>query len=460
MNETPKLSLREKLGFGSFSMASNIVYQFKSLYYLFFLTNVLKISVLAAGTILALGTVWDAVNDPLVGYYAVNHRFKNGESVRPFALWYAVPWAVTTVLLFTNFHASPAGTILLAYVVYFFFELLNTCVAIPYNSMGSLATNRDADRRSINVHRNLGGCLGTAIGAVACMPLLKLFGALDQKGNLIDAHASRGFLLAACVMGVICVLGCFAHYFTTRERVMPAGKEEHIGFFRTFRVLYTYKTFVMNTLYILLYGVINLLLLTNITYYSTYALGSTAKAMTFEVVYLVAAVITSFLVSPIDRLLGRKKTMLLGGAFYVLSKVWFVLQPSSVGAMMVNCLATGVAVTITFVMFNTNRNNLADLVEWREGRRLDGMIGTADNLAAKLGDAAATELLAVALHLAGYDGNLSAQPESAVKAIEAMLGWVPMVVGALLIVVVWFLDIDRDMDKMRADKAAKAEGGE
>jgi Na+/melibiose symporter-like transporter len=43
---------------------------------LFFLTNVLKIPMGWAGAIIAIGTVWDAVNDPLFGYYAVNHRFK------------------------------------------------------------------------------------------------------------------------------------------------------------------------------------------------------------------------------------------------------------------------------------------------------------------------------------------------------------------------------------------------
>lgn len=43
-----------------------MVYQFKSIYYLFFLTNVLKIDVLVAGMILTIGTVWDAVNDPLI----------------------------------------------------------------------------------------------------------------------------------------------------------------------------------------------------------------------------------------------------------------------------------------------------------------------------------------------------------------------------------------------------------
>ena len=71
--ELPRIRLSEKLGFCTFSTASNVVYQFKSLYYLFFLTNVLKVDVLVAGAILTIGTVWDAINDPIIGFWAVNH---------------------------------------------------------------------------------------------------------------------------------------------------------------------------------------------------------------------------------------------------------------------------------------------------------------------------------------------------------------------------------------------------
>ena len=72
------LKKSEKLGFLTFSTANNIVFSFKSSYYLFFLTDVLKINVATAGIVIAIGTVWDAINDPLVGYMAVNHKFKNG----------------------------------------------------------------------------------------------------------------------------------------------------------------------------------------------------------------------------------------------------------------------------------------------------------------------------------------------------------------------------------------------
>ncbi len=450
-----RLKLKEKIGFGSFSAASNIVYQFKSLYYLFFLTEVLRIPMGTAGTILALGIVWDAINDPLVGYYAVNHRFKNGERVRPFALYSALPWAVTVVLIFTNFDTTQGVKIAIAGAGYFLFELLYTATDIPYNCMAGLATNVDEDRRSINVHRNIGSCVGTAIGAVACFPLLNLFGGLDDNGNLDPTNGSRGFFLTACLMAAVCIFGCLIHYFTTKERVVPQNQEEeHVGLLYIFKVLYTYKPFVLNTLYILFYGIINLSLLTCLTYYCTYVRGSADDVTLLEALYLVASLVSTLFVSKIDETIGRKKTMLLGGFFFVVGKLWFIVDPLSTPALYVNCVSTGIAVAITFVMFNTNRNNLSDLVEWREGRRMDGMIGTADNLSTKLGEALAAQLLTRALAVAGYDANLSVQPEAAIKAINAMLGLVPAFFGVAIIVVVLFLNIETEMDKMHQSKQA------
>lgn len=448
-----RLNFSEKFGFGSFSAASNIVYQFKSLYYLFFLTDVLKLPMSTAGTILSLGIVWDAINDPLVGFFAVNHRFKNGERVRPFALYSAVPWALTVVLIFTNFHASETLTVILSAAAYFLFELLYTATDIPYNCMAGLATGSDTERRSINVYRNIGSCVGTAIGAVACFPLLNLFGALDDDGNLAPETGSRGFLLTAIVMAAVCIAGCLIHYFTTKERVAPENeKEEHVGMLHIFKALYSYRPFVLNTVYILFYGIINLSLLTCLTYYCTHVLGSSDDVTVVEAAYLAASLVTTLFVSKIDAKLGRKKTMLLGGVLFVVGRIWFIADPFSTGALYVNCVTTGVAVAITFVMFNTNRNNLSDLVEWREGRRYDGMIGTADNLSTKLGEAVAAKLLTAALDHAGYDAELAVQPDSAINAINAMLGWVPALVGVALVITVLFLNIDRETERMHAAK--------
>ena len=459
MNEQqalPRIRFPEKLGFCTFSTASNVVYQFKSLYYLFFLTNVLKMDVFVAGVILTIGTIWDAINDPIIGFWAVNHKFKTGERCRPLAIWFAIPWAITVVLLFTDFSVVPKLTVALSLVIYLVFELFNTLVGIPYNSMAGLATNLDADRRSINVYRNLGGCFGSGIGAVACLPLLKLFGGLDAGGNLIDGQSSRGFLLTAMVMGLVCVIGCVVHYATTKERVKPINDDdEKLRVKQVLKMLLGCKSWIFNTFYIICYGVINLLLMSCIAYYATYVIGSTAAATPIQAAYLVVSVAVSLLVSPLDKKLGRKRIMILAAIIGIVGKLWFVFDPFSIGAIYVNAITAGIAITISFVMFNTNRNNIVDLIEWKDGRRLDSLVSTADNLAAKLATAGATLLITATLKANGFNADVSVQPDSAIRALCAILGWVPMLLCGVMLVVVLFLNIERDTKKMLEEKAAK-----
>lgn len=452
--QTPKVGLLEKLGFCTFSTASNVVFNFKDLFYLFFLTNVMGIKIAHAGMITAIGIVWDAINDPLVGYWAVNHTFKNGEKVRPFALWCAIPWAITVVLMFTCFDVSYGLKLGIAIAIYFLFELFNTFAAIPYNSMGSLATNVDADRRAINVARNLGGCLGSAIGSIALMPLLGLFGGLDANGNpMMNEAGRRAFLYAAMVMGSVCVMGSFAHYFTTRERVKQESQDESkLSILQVAKMLLGCRSWVVNTLYVLCYGMLNLLIMSNINYYATYILGSASKATPILAAFLGTSVVTTLLASPIDRKFGRRGTMILSAAIYVVGKIWFVLDSYSMGAIYVNGIFTAVAMSLAFVLFNTNRNNIADLIEWKNGRRIDSLVSTCDNLASKLSKAGANLLMTGALAAMGFDGSLPQQPQSALNTICALLGWVPMCIAFIMLVVVFFHPIEKDMAAMRADK--------
>lgn len=450
---TPPLRLREKLGFGAFSTASNVVYQFKSMYYLFFLTEVLLIPIGWAGTILAIGTVWDAINDPLIGFWAVNHTFKNGEKCRPMALWFSVPWAISMVLLFTDFGTTNTMTIIIAIAVYLVFEAFNTFANIPYNSMGGLATNRDSDRRSINVFRSLGAVVGSGLGSVTIMPLLALLGALDSQGNLRADTGRQGFFIVAVIMGVVCLLGCLAHYFTTRERVQPISEdEEKLGFFEGFAMLLRTQSWVMNMFYIMCYSVINTITLSCINYYATYILGSTAASTSIMATYLVVSIAASALVPAIDKRLGRKRTMIVAACIFILGKIWFIFDAYNPAALYVNAISVGLSISVTYIMFNTNRNNIADIVEWKQGRRIDGLVSTADNLGAKFMGAVATWFLSFLMERGGYNAALAAQPQGALDAITSLLGWIPALVGVVMLIVVCILKVDKDMEEMARDK--------
>jgi Na+/melibiose symporter-like transporter len=52
----------------------------------------------------------------------------------------------------------------------------------------------------------------------------------------------------------------------------------------------------------------------------------------------------------------------------------------------------------------------------------------------------------------GFDASLPQQPQSALSTICALLGWVPMVVALVMLVVVWFHPIEKEMAQMKADR--------
>ena len=286
-------------------------------------------------------------------------------------------------------------------------------------------------------------------------PLLGLFGGLDGNGNVMMNAAGRAaFFYAAMVMGTVCILGSLAHYFTTRERVKQVSEDESkLSIFQVFKMLLACRSWVMNTLYVLCYGMLNLLIMSNINYYATYILGSASKATPILAAFLVVSVISTLMATPIDRKLGRRGTMIFSAAGYVVGKIWFVLQPYSMAAIYCNGIFTAIAMSLAFVLFNTNRNNIADLVEWKNGRRIDSLVSTCDNLASKLAKAGANLLMTGVLAAAGFNAELPVQPQSAIDTICALLGWVPMIVAFIMLVVVFFHPIEKDMAAMRADQA-------
>ena len=443
---TERIKLTEKMGFAIFSTSTNIIFNFKSAYYLLFLTNVLNIPVLTASTILTLGTIWDAINDPLIGFWSVNHKFKSGEKVRPLALYFALPWAITIVLMFSDLHLTKVLTIAACLLIYFFFEAFYTFLCMPYNSMGALATNNDEDRKSINIFRSLGGTLGSGIGAVAILPIVKLFGGLQGENAIISPSDAPALFKTALVMAVICVIGCLSHYFTTKERVhQESDNEEKISFLQTFKMLFSIKPWVLNMLYILCYGIDTAIVLNSINYYAAYILGASSKATPILAGYLVVAIITAILCGKIDKKIGRKNTMILACVVQILTKIPFIINPYSMINIYLNAAGVGFGGTVAFVMFGTNRNNITDIVEFKFGRRIDTMVATCDNLISKSAEALTVQLMGVALAAAGFEASLAtAQPQAALNTICALLGWVPALVTLAMLLFAYKNDIVKE----------------
>lgn len=443
-----KIKLKEKIGFCLFSMSENIVHSFKNMYYLTFLTMILQIDVAVAGAMLAIGTVWDAVNDPLVALFVANRKFKSGERIRPYALYCCVPWATLLVLLFTNFHLNTTWTVIIGLILYILFDSLYTFMDMPYNSMASLATKSDEERKSINGFRSLGACLGTGVGSVAILPLVKLFGGLRDHA-IVNSNDAPALFKTAIVIGSICAMGALFHYFTTKERIKPEDEnEEKISLLQGFKMLFKCKSWVFNMLLVIFYGVANTLMMQNINYYAAYIVGDSSAATPILAGYLVVATVVSLVGPAIDRKFGRKKTLFIAAAVGFVGKIPFIINPFFLPFIYINSLTVGFAMTLTYILFNTNRNNITDILEIQNHRRIDSLVAGGDCLIQKMAEAIAIEVMSLVLAFAGYNEALGVnQTSQTLSSINAMLGFVPAIIMIIMMFISTKIDTNKELQE-------------
>ena len=146
----------------------------------------------------------------------------------------------------------------------------------------------------------------------------------------------------------------------------------------------------------------------------------------------------------------------LAALLQVIGKIPFILAPASIINAFINAVFTGMGLTMTFVLFNTNRNSISDIVEVQNGRRLDSMVATGDTLVSKIAEAAVDKLFLVALAAAGFSAKLAdeglLQNAATQNTINALLGWIPALVGLLMFAVCIGIDTDKELKEAIAEK--------
>src|SRR5271157_3287295 len=96
-----KLSFWEKSGYGCGDLASVLFWQNITMFLLFFYTDVFGLTAVAAGTMIMISRLFDAVFDVGIGMAADRTESRWGK-FRPYILWMAIPLAISAVLAFST----------------------------------------------------------------------------------------------------------------------------------------------------------------------------------------------------------------------------------------------------------------------------------------------------------------------------------------------------------------------
>ena len=111
-----------------------------------YLNTILKIPAEKTGIITGVSTMWDAINDPIVGGLIDRRRYKPGYKLRPFLLWTPPVIAVIVFLMFLDFGLSEGQTILLILFLFLLYDTFFSLQDISIWGMAALSSPDSAER--------------------------------------------------------------------------------------------------------------------------------------------------------------------------------------------------------------------------------------------------------------------------------------------------------------------------
>ncbi|MGB5595611.1 MAG: MFS transporter, partial [Crocosphaera sp.] len=175
-------------------------------YLLFFFTNVAGLPPGLAGSILMLGKISDAVNDPIIGVLSDKTRCRWGRrlpwilgGIIPFSLFYCLQWIIPHFS--DNLTINQWGLFAYYVVIGIFFNIAYTTVNLPYTALTPELTQDYNERTSLNSFR-----FSFSIGGSILSLILYILASISYP----DDPKTRFFVLglSCSILGIIALLWC------------------------------------------------------------------------------------------------------------------------------------------------------------------------------------------------------------------------------------------------------------
>lgn len=134
------VSKKEYFGYFSYGFGQCFSYGLVGSFILFFYTDILGISAVAASTIFFIARVWDAVNDPMVAGFMDTRRTKTGK-FKGYMKFTPIFIAISTILCFFAPDISVQGKVLYAGITYILWGMVYTVSDIPFWSLSAVISD-------------------------------------------------------------------------------------------------------------------------------------------------------------------------------------------------------------------------------------------------------------------------------------------------------------------------------
>jgi oligogalacturonide transporter len=406
---TERLSWGTKIGFGLGDLYGGGSMMIIGFFYLYFLTDVVRISPSLAGTVFLVSKIWDAVSDPLMGTLSDRTRTRFGRR-RPyflagvllvflsfFLLWYPVDFDL-------EMHRF-----IYVLAAYLFFSTVLTMVMIPYNALASELTLDYNERTALSTIRIFFSSLSSLLCAVIPMEIVK---------TLPDVR--QGYITMGISFGLFFALPFIIVFLTTFER--PKFQEHTASFSikRMFVEPFKTRSFV-HILFMYLFAFVAVdAVMSIIIYFMTYYLHRGGETNYVLGVLLVVQIAALPFFSWLSGRAGKRRAFTTAIGLWILFMLFsFLVRPGSHPAVIYVFagfigFATGGVVVMIYAIFP----DMPDIDELYSGERREGIYSGLFTFMRKLSSAVGIFLISNAIELAGYRPPEEQTVDGAVQMVE------------------------------------------
>ena len=454
--KAPKTGLSTKHWFGYMfgDWGGCMTFTLMSSLFTLYCTNALGIDTTLLGTLVIVWTIWDAINDPMMGAlmdkaFARKHD-KRGK-FRPWLLRATPLLAVTAIALWTvpTFFDGIALIVVL-FSCKILYEAAYTMFNIPMGSLLSAMSTNDAERASLSSARGVGSMIGNMIPALLGPVIVAQFGG-DRE--------TIGYTIAGVSCAVVGFVICFLHYYFTEERTVVGEevKADDIKFSDILEVVKKNRPFVA----LCIHGICICLM-----QYAAQTLGSYMySAVYHDLTYqsIASALSSPFMIGSMVlvpfmcKKLGLEKliryALLIGGG---ICGVLFVMHLTMEVPPLVHGVILGLGSGFAMVSIQMQWGLVGEAIDYNEyitGKRTEGSIYGTFNLSRRLGQTIGQGCALYGLSWIGYEGTAAVQTAGTIMGLKVLCVLVP----AVFILGSWaaFKFVWNITPEVRAEMAAK-----
>ena len=388
-------------------------------------TNVLGINATVMGILTIIWTIWDAVNDPMMGALMDKAFAKNQNKRGKFRPWLlrATPLLAVSAIAMWTVPTFLDGIPLLVSLFSFkiLYEASYTMFNIPMGSLLSAMSTNDSERASLSSARGVGSMFGNMIPGMIGPVIIGMFG--DTK--------STGYMITGVACAIVGFVICLLHYAMTEERVIvnEQTKADEIKIADIFDVVKKNRAFVALCIHGICICTMQYLA-ENISMYMYSAVYNDVTYKTIASVLSMPFMLGSMVAVPfMCKKFGLEKiiryTLLAGGA---ICTVLFVMHLFMEVDPLLHGVILGIGSGLAMVSIQMQWGLVGEAIDYNEyitGKRTEGSIYGTFNLSRRIGQTVGLGFSFFALDWIKYNPKIAIQSASTIFGFKILCVLVP-----------------------------------